>query len=137
MIPTAGKSKDQTTKEAMDAFGEYTKKPTTDGKPAPTLSEKVDLILNRLDSIERVLERINEQVYGNYHAHMNDNFDILFDDAKKLAEEAGYVSPALFQRKLRIGYARAANLLDMLISKNIVESRDGAKPCKYIGGNND
>jgi|GEM_PF-2265618 len=102
------------------------------------LEQKLDSITTELSRINGVLERINEQVFNKYHSEMpHGNFDILFEDARNLAKEAGHVSPALFQRKFRIGYARAACLLDLLIEKRIVEPRDGAKPCKFIGGSND
>ncbi|MFA7253505.1 MAG: DNA translocase FtsK [Patescibacteria group bacterium] len=99
------------------------------------LEKKLDSITAELSRVNGVLERINEQVYGKYYSETPEgSFDVLLDDAKKLAEEAGYVSPGLFQRKFRIGYARSASLLDLLIEKKIVEPRDGAKPCKYIMG---
>lgn len=90
--------------------------------------KKEDEILNRLDSIENVLCRINEQVFGDYKARMDTNFDVLIDYAKDIAQEEGRVSPALLQRKLRIGYNRAANLMDQLEKEGLIGPADGAKP---------
>ncbi len=57
----------------------------------------------------------------------NDDDD-LFDAAKEEVMRAGKASASLLQRRLRIGYARAARLLDILEEKNIIGPGDGAKP---------
>jgi len=54
--------------------------------------------------------------------------DELYEDAKKWAIESGKASASLLQRRLRIGYARAARLLDMLEDKGVIGPGDGAKP---------
>ena len=42
--------------------------------------------------------------------------------------EAGKASASLLQRRLRVGYARAARLLDILEDRGIIGPGDGAKP---------
>lgn len=54
--------------------------------------------------------------------------DKLFEEAKKLVQETGKASASLLQRRLSIGYARSAMLLDMLEDKGIVSPANGAKP---------
>lgn len=54
--------------------------------------------------------------------------DDLFDAAKEEVMRAGKASASLLQRRLRIGYARAARLLDILEDKGIIGPGDGAKP---------
>lgn len=54
--------------------------------------------------------------------------DPLYESAKKVVIEAKKASASLLQRKLRIGYARAARLLDILEKQGIVGPADGAKP---------
>ncbi len=54
--------------------------------------------------------------------------DNLYEDAKKLVIESGKASASLLQRRLRVGYARAARLLDILEDKGIIGPGDGAKP---------
>lgn len=54
--------------------------------------------------------------------------DELYDDAKETVVMAGKGSASLLQRRLRIGYARAARLLDMLEQEGIIGPPDGAKP---------
>ena len=54
--------------------------------------------------------------------------DDLFVEAKQIVEEAGKASTSYLQRKLRIGYARAARLMDLLEDKGIIGAADGARP---------
>ncbi|MBI2594977.1 MAG: hypothetical protein HYW38_01810 [Candidatus Colwellbacteria bacterium] len=60
--------------------------------------------------------------------------DDLFNDAKEVVAQAGKASASLLQRRLRVGYARAARLLDLLEEKGIIGPGEGAKPREvYIG----
>ncbi|MBT5338009.1 hypothetical protein HOL46_02010 [Candidatus Falkowbacteria bacterium] len=59
--------------------------------------------------------------------------DELFDEAKHLILESGKASASYLQRRLRIGYARAARLIDMLEDSGIVGPADGAKPRQVFG----
>ena len=54
--------------------------------------------------------------------------DDLFDEAKETVIAADKASASLLQRRLRIGYARAARLLDLLEEQGIVGPADGARP---------
>ena len=54
--------------------------------------------------------------------------DELFSDAAKMVIEAGQASVSLLQRRFRIGYSRAARLMDMLESRGIVGGYEGSKP---------
>jgi len=54
--------------------------------------------------------------------------DELYEEAKEVIIRAGKASASLLQRRLRIGYARAARLLDILEERGIVGPADGAKP---------
>ncbi len=58
----------------------------------------------------------------------SDDQDPLFDDAKKIILESGKASASLLQRRMKVGYARAARLLDELEEAGIVGPSDGAKP---------
>ena len=58
--------------------------------------------------------------------------DELYQEARVLAYEVGRVSASFLQRKLGIGYARAARLIDMLQEHGLIEEGDGARPRKII-----
>ncbi len=59
--------------------------------------------------------------------------DDLYEDAKEEVMRAGKASASLLQRRLRIGYARAARLLDILENNGIIGPGDGAKPREVYG----
>ena len=61
--------------------------------------------------------------------------DPLFEDVKRIVLETQKASASFLQRRLRIGYARAARLIDMLEEKGIVGPADGAKPRAVYGDN--
>lgn len=59
--------------------------------------------------------------------------DDLFFEALRVVQQSGKASASLLQRQLKVGYARAARLLDIMEEKGIVGPADGAKPRKvYI-----
>ena len=62
----------------------------------------------------------------------DDGDDELFESARELVIEAGKASASLLQRRLRVGYARAARLLDMLEERGIVGPGDRAKPREVL-----
>lgn len=54
--------------------------------------------------------------------------DDMFEDAKQVVVQAGKGSASLLQRRLRVGYARAARLLDLLEQEGIIGPPEGSKP---------
>jgi len=58
--------------------------------------------------------------------------DALYDDAVRLVFEFGKASTSLLQRRLRIGYGRAAHLIDMMHNDGLVGPADGSKPREIL-----
>ena len=58
--------------------------------------------------------------------------DELLDEAIKIVIEAGQASTSLVQRKLRIGYNRAARIIEQMEEKGIVSAKDGSKPRQIL-----
>ncbi len=58
----------------------------------------------------------------------NDDDDDLYEDARAIVIETGKASTSYLQRRLRVGYARAARLMDMLEERSVIGPGDGAKP---------
>jgi S-DNA-T family DNA segregation ATPase FtsK/SpoIIIE len=54
--------------------------------------------------------------------------DELYDDAVRIVVEMGKASTSVLQRRLRIGYGRAASLLDAMERSAIIGPPDGTKP---------
>ena len=58
--------------------------------------------------------------------------DDLLEDSVKMVLETGQASVSLLQRKFRIGYTRAARLVDMMQEMQIVSAANGSKPREVI-----
>jgi S-DNA-T family DNA segregation ATPase FtsK/SpoIIIE len=61
-----------------------------------------------------------------------DDNDPLFNDAVRLVFEFGKASTSLIQRRLRVGYGRAAHLIDMMERDGLVGPADGSKPREIL-----
>jgi DNA segregation ATPase FtsK/SpoIIIE, S-DNA-T family len=61
-----------------------------------------------------------------------DEHDELYQDAVRLVIEFGKASTSLLQRRLRIGYGRAAHLIDLMQNDGIVGPADGPKPREVL-----
>ncbi len=76
-------------------------------------------------------ESITERHFGGHFAvgamSLSDD-DPLLPEAKDVIMRAGKASASLLQRRLKVGYARAARLLDLLEEQGIIGPPDGAKP---------
>jgi S-DNA-T family DNA segregation ATPase FtsK/SpoIIIE len=89
----------------------------------------------KVDIIEDIGEDIAKQTSGeiafdfqNSESNDGSSEDILYESAKDEVEKAGKASASLLQRRLRIGYSRAARMLDILEDKGIIGPADGSKP---------
>jgi DNA segregation ATPase FtsK/SpoIIIE, S-DNA-T family len=61
-----------------------------------------------------------------------DENDTMFDDAVRLVFEFGKASTSLLQRRLRIGYGRAAHLIDLMERDGLVGPADGSRPRELL-----
>jgi len=62
--------------------------------------------------------------------------DEMYDSAKEIVLKNGKASTSFVQRKLRIGYARAARLMDLLEKNGVISEQDGSKPREILAGKN-
>jgi len=94
-------------------------------------------------SVDGVPDEINISS-GSVSSDRNSIFDSSFDDeggndddemyeeARMIVIEAGKASTSYLQRRLKLGYARAARLMDMLEERGIISAGDGAKPREVL-----
>jgi DNA segregation ATPase FtsK/SpoIIIE, S-DNA-T family len=66
-----------------------------------------------------------------------DDDDDLYEDARLAVIEAGKASTSYLQRRLRVGYSRAARLIDILEERGVIGPADGAKPRQVLDGGRD
>jgi S-DNA-T family DNA segregation ATPase FtsK/SpoIIIE len=62
--------------------------------------------------------------------------DLLYHDAVRVVCEMGRASTSTLQRRLRVGYGRAARLIDLMEKDGIVGPPDGAKPREVLKSRN-
>ncbi|MEK9180029.1 MAG: DNA translocase FtsK [Patescibacteria group bacterium] len=60
--------------------------------------------------------------------YLDGDDDELYDEAVRVVSEAKKASASLLQRRLKVGYARAARLLDIMEERGVIGPGDGAKP---------
>jgi S-DNA-T family DNA segregation ATPase FtsK/SpoIIIE len=69
---------------------------------------------------------------GGASGDFGDVDDALFQEAADTVIRSGKASASLLQRRLRVGYARAARLLDILEERGVVGPADGARPRQVL-----
>lgn len=62
----------------------------------------------------------------------NENYDPLFEKAAEVVIESGTASTSFLQRKLSVGYARGAKIIDQLQDYGVIGPPDGSKPRKVL-----
>lgn len=70
----------------------------------------------------------SETKSSSFYGGENNSEEPLYEEAKKLVIESKKASASLLQRRLRVGYARAARLVDMLEEGGVVGPAEGSKP---------
>jgi S-DNA-T family DNA segregation ATPase FtsK/SpoIIIE len=103
-----------------------------------------DVDLEELDEpIENIINDNKGQGQGAFNLDFeeddNSMDDELYEEARETVIKAGKASSSYLQRRFKIGYARAARLIDILEEKGVVSAGDGAKPREVLikenGGN--
>lgn len=95
--------------------------------------------------IERVVAFLKEESEPDYNYQITESgtgaggvsldpadTDTLLDDAIEIAIDAGKVSTSFLQRRMKIGYSRAARIVDLMEKLGVVGPADGAKPREVL-----
>ena len=80
---------------------------------------------------ESVLEAVEEE-NGDYNGLGEDDYDEKYDEAVALVCETGQASISMVQRRLRVGYNRAARMIEIMEKEGIVGPSDGSKPREVL-----
>ena len=94
------------------------------------------------EEIHKVVEHVKAQAEPDYHEEIlhlkvtqqsgsldsDDDDDPLLWEAADIVVTSGMGSTSLLQRRLKVGYARAGRIMDMLESKGVVGPPDGSRP---------
>src|SRR3990167_7522853 len=101
--------------------------------------DEIKRVINHLkeraepDYLEEVVEK-QQPTFGDHVFESSDeDSDPLLPEAKEVITQAKKASASLLQRRLRIGYARAARILDLLEQQGFIGPGEGAKPREIFG----
>lgn len=94
-------------------------------------SEYSQEVLDQIEKEAAASENANKKGSGGGTGG-DDQSDALLDDAIQVVVEAGQASTTLIQRKLRVGYARAARIVDEMEEKGVIGPFEGSKPRKVL-----
>ncbi len=90
--------------------------------------EYVSSQVKDVDYNEDVLTRIEKSE----HHDSGEDSDELLSDAISLVVKSGQASVSMLQRRFRIGYNRAARIMDMMEARGIVAPQDGSRPRQVL-----
>jgi S-DNA-T family DNA segregation ATPase FtsK/SpoIIIE len=102
--------------------------------------EEINLVINAITSqlppnyLIGSLDKLESESFG---ASETIELDELYEEAKTTVLTTGNASTTFLQRKLKIGYARAASIMDQLEHQGIVGAQEGAKPRRINFPKND
>jgi S-DNA-T family DNA segregation ATPase FtsK/SpoIIIE len=77
----------------------------------------------------------NDSLFEAMENEDDEDEDDLYGEAKSVVIAAGKASTSYLQRKLKIGYSRAARIMDILEEKGVIGPADGSKPREVLVGN--
>ncbi len=111
------------------------------GSPKPTRIQGAFISESEVEKVVSCIK--DEQGEAEYREEIIDQIDTavnveagdedeLLEEAIRICIQLGEVSTSLIQRKLRIGYNRAARIIEQLEAKGIISGRDGNKPRQVI-----
>jgi S-DNA-T family DNA segregation ATPase FtsK/SpoIIIE len=86
---------------------------------------------------EELMDKLDETEVSlptdNLNRGMDGEDDVLFEEAKNIVIQYKKASASMLQRYLRVGYSRAARLIDMLEERGVVGPQEGSKPREVFG----
>ncbi|MDD6042263.1 MAG: DNA translocase FtsK [Eubacteriaceae bacterium] len=93
----------------------------------------IEHVKSQVEEVEYSGDVIHTIEKGNISGDGNDNDgDELLNDAIKCVVSAGQASVSMLQRRFRIGYNRAARIVDMMEARGIVGPQDGSRPRQVL-----
>ena len=91
-----------------------------------------DAVMHEIEQHAAEKEKGAKGVGGSAPEDVDSEFDELIDAAAEVVVETGQASVSMLQRRLKLGYARAARLVDQLEEKGIVGPFEGSKPRQLL-----
>ena len=95
------------------------------------MSEEITLTTGSISADKSIFEStLDLEDFAKHDSAESD--DEMYEEARACVIEAGKASTSYLQRKLKLGYARAARLMDALEERGVIGPGDGAKPREVL-----
>lgn len=85
-----------------------------------------------IDSFDKTESDSSDAEFFSDSSSDDEDLDPLYPQALDLVVKTGSISTTFLQRKLKVGYARAASIMDQLEDQGYITPQDGAKPRKLL-----
>lgn len=92
----------------------------------------IEFVKSQAEEVEYSGEVIESIEKGNISTSKADDVDELLEEAIECVVSAGQASVSMLQRRFRIGYNRAARIVDEMEARGIVSAQDGARPRQVL-----
>ncbi|MBO5034334.1 MAG: DNA translocase FtsK, partial [Oscillospiraceae bacterium] len=89
-------------------------------------------VLHEIEKSVAEKEKSAKGVGGSAPEDVDDSFDELLPSAIEVVVETGQASVSMLQRRLKLGYSRAARLVDQMEEKGVVGPFEGSKPLQVL-----
>lgn len=139
---------DQTGADKLIGKGDMLYAPLGEGKPVRVQgclisSEEIEAVITHIKSTstadynEEILEHIEQQAAGEsdsagYSGDPAEDEDSMLEEAIDVIMDSKQASVSMLQRRLKLGYARAARIMDQMEERGIVGSFEGSKPRQVL-----
>ena len=105
------------------------------------LAKETNVVLWDRQILDNMLKKINgtfdaydnQRVCSSDNEYEDENYDDpMYDEIVEFAVSTGKISASLIQRKFRLGYNRAAKLIDLLEERGVIGPSNGSKPREVL-----
>lgn len=99
--------------------------------------KEIENLKTEIAGLKIRIKRIEDYILTTFsdpaeYIHESNENDDLFEEAKSIVQEYDRASASLIQRRLGIGYSRAARILDQLEKAGVIGHAQGSKPREVL-----
>ncbi len=94
--------------------------------------EKLEKKVSSYAQYDDALKSMKKAFDDNEARKLYESSGDIYEDAKKIVQDTGKASTSYIQRRMKIGYSRAARLMDELEDDGVIGPADGSKPREIL-----
>ncbi|HJV45214.1 MAG TPA: DNA translocase FtsK [Bacillota bacterium] len=94
--------------------------------------DEIELVVDHIKAQQKTVYLFDKEELSKATSNPMENDDELFEEALLFVVEQGQASSSSLQRRFRIGYNRAARLVDMMEAEGFISAQSGSKPREVL-----